>query len=96
MVAASVVKAEDKAEPAILEGPEEAAADSKLATAVLRMELTALVPIALSVAAEADDETADDATPGAEEAGTPTEALDAAEVVAAAAVAGAWTCPSSI
>jgi len=89
MVAASVVMAGDIAEPDAIE---EAAADSKLASAVLRMELTALVPIALPVAAEADDEIADGATPGAEAV----PAAEAAEAVPAAAVAGACTCPSSI
>jgi len=92
MVVASVVMAEDIAEPDTIE---EAAADSRLASAVLRMELTALVPIALSVPAELDNTTADDATPGAEAAET-TEAAEAGEAVPAAAVAGAWTCPSSI
>jgi len=87
MVAASVVMAEPDA-------IEEAAADSKLASAVLRIELTALVPIALSVPAEADDATADDAT--TDPAPEAVEAVEATEAVPAAAVAGAWTWPSSI
>jgi len=96
-VASLFKAAEDTAEP---DAVADAAADSKLASAVLRMELTALVPMALSVA------TTDEALPpaGADEAATAAEEAPTADPVAeaagtlfpAVAVAGACTCPSSI
>jgi hypothetical protein len=92
MEAASVVMADDMAEPETIV---EAAADSKLASAVLRIELTALVPIALSLVA-----TTEEAFPaaGEDEAMTDPETEAGAVAVAAEAeaVAGACTCPSSI
>jgi len=84
IVATSVVMADEAAEPETGTAPDrvEAAADSKLASAVLRIELTALEPIALPVVTE-EVPTA----PVAEAAGT---------LSAPVAVAGACTCPSSI